>query len=383
MDIEALKNSMPDLHSAAVTDKELFEKTIDFTRPLSEYPTIKTITDFLQSTKKAVNVYSETLRLNGRVVQDAMETYLSNDSLSSSMLKAAFKTPLDFHFSLSEDKETLQKIKGTKAFELGTFIHQCILEPTKFSRAIVEPAHGLNTTDGCDKMIEFYLNILSEKNIEPPKMPIDTIGKKREFIRAIKSLADVEPVTEENYLKIQILKKRIDAYAGGVIKQLLLHSKREISVYTTDEETGLNLKVRPDALQFKENIGVDAIISIKSTSAKSLKSFFSQAAELHYDLTEGMYQEVVSKATGRDFNTTIMIMLQTVEPYHIAVLVWKPEDIEMGKYKFRNALHDAKIILDKGSVQGYDVFAEEGDFGLINMELPRWNQQEYLPKNID
>lgn len=382
MDIEVLKSSLPDLHSATVSEKEI--SAIDFTRPLNEYPTIKTITEYLLSNPTpSGNIASATLRDNGSVVQDSMEKYLDSDALSSSMLKAAFKTPLDFRFSLSEDKEELERMNKRQSFELGTFLHQCILEPTKFSRAIVEPDFKLSSHEGCDVGIAFYEGLCQEKGIPYPVVPYESLQTKKNYIEQLKRVADVQPVTEEHFLKIKILKKRVETYAGGIIKRLMLHSKREVSVYYREPETGLNLKVRPDALQFSENIGVNAIISIKSTSCENLEAFFAHAAKLHYDLSEGMYQEVVSAATGRDFNTTIMIMLQTVAPYHIAVLVWKPEDIEMGKYKFRNALHDAQVILETDSAQGYDVFSEDGDLGLINMELPRWNQREYLPKNIE
>lgn len=363
---------------------QMFEgKTIDYTRPLNEYPTAEGVVKFLiDNPKPAGNVPTESLNLNGRVVADSMEKYLENDALSSSMLKAAHKTPLDFRFALSEDKEALEELRDTKHFALGTFLHQCVLEPTKFSRAIKEPKAPLNCHDGCDAAINFYEELLTERGIELPNVPYDNIQTKRNYIDLLKTKADVEPVTDEHWHKIQILKRHIDNYGGGIIKRLLTHAKREISAYYKDDETGLDLKVRPDAIQFAENIGVNAVISIKSTACENLDAFQAQAAKMHYDLTEGMYQDIISKATGRDFNTTIMIMLQTVAPFHIAVLVWSADDIEMGKHKFRMALHNAQQILEKDSAKGYEVYAEEGNFGLIQMYLPGWNQKENLPQNI-
>lgn len=375
-------NPLPDLHSAAVSKEDFFKGVIDYTRPLSEYPKVQTIVDYLKLNIPAQHIYTESLNLYGKVVQDDMEKYLDDDSLNSSTLKAASKTPLDFQFALSEDKEELEKLKGKKHFALGTFLHQCLLEPTKFKRAIIEPDFKLSSHEGCDVGIAFYEGLCDEMRIPYPNVPVESLQTKKNYIEALKKLADIEPVEPEHKMKIDILEKRIDNYAGGIIKRLLLHSKRETSVYITDSESGLPLKVRPDAIQFKENIGVDAIISVKSTACENLDAFYSHAAKLNYDLSEGMYQEVVSAATGRDFNTTIMIMLQTVAPYHIAVLVWTPEDIEMGKYKFHNALTNAKQIVEKGSAQGLEVHAQENSFGLIEMSLPGWNQKEQLPVNI-
>lgn len=405
MNLESLKDSMPNLHSATVSETELFDKAIDFTRPLKEYPTAQFIADFIKSEVTPKHIYTESLNVDGVVVQDAMEKYLANDSLSSSMLKAALKTPLHFEFAKSEDKEELEKLKGSADhFNLGTFLHQAILEPTKFDRVIVEPTAPLNTTEGVNKAIEFWENLIKERgygviDIEDVKsdsvlehcsksvtelagLSLDKIDGKRAYVKLLKECANVEPVTEENMIKIQILKKHYQVYGNGILKRLLLHSKREISVYHTEATTGLKLKVRPDAIQFEENIGVNAIISVKSSGIEDLKAFYHQAAKLHYDLSEGMYQEVVSKATGRDFNTTIMVMLQTVAPFAIAILVWSAEDIEMGKHKYHFALNNAKEIIEKQSVKGYEVFSEAENFGLIQMSLPTWNQQEFLPRNI-
>jgi hypothetical protein len=402
--VETQTLKLPNLHSAVISDNEMLDKAIDFTRPLNEYPTVQKIAEFLRLDIKPKHIYTESLNRNGLVVQDAMEKYLDNEALSSSMFKAALKTPLHFEFAKSEDKEALEELRGNAPyFNLGTFLHQAILEPTKFSRAIVEPDYKLNTTEGVESMIKFWEDqiklkgfaVINDDEVEQSialeltkesilklGLSLDKIDGKRKYCEFLKKHSDLEPVTAENFIKIQILKKHYENYGDGILKRLLHHSKREISMYAKEPTTGLNVKIRPDAIQFEENIGVNAIISVKSSGIEDLKAFYYQAAKLHYDLSEGMYQEVATACTERDFNTTIMVMLQTVAPYAIAILVWSAEDIEMGKHKYHFALNSAKEIIEKDSVKGYEVFSEEENFGLIQMNLPNWNQQEYLPVNI-
>ncbi len=402
MSLEDLKQTLPDLHQAEVSEKEF--GNIDYTRPLNEYPTADKIANFLlgKNTKNQ-HIYTADLNINGVAVQDTMEKYLSAEALQSSHLKKALITPLHLGFSLDDDRAELEKLKEKKGyFELGTFLHQCILEPTKFSRVIVEPKFSLTSNEGVLYLTKFWEETITEQgfginsqgeqisvqdtfsealnDVAKLGLSVDKIDGKKIYLQSLKVLSNLTPVSEEHFLKIQILKKQYDNYGGGILKEILKHSKREISFYT--EENGVNLKVRPDAIQFEENIGVNAIISIKSTACEDLRAFYYNAAKLHYDLSEGMYQEVVSKVSGRDFNTTIMIMLQTVEPYGIAVLVWSAEDIEMGKYKFNIALQIAKECQEKGKYPGYEANAEENTFGLIQMELPQWNNREFLPSNI-
>ncbi|CAA7195425.1 PD-(D/E)XK nuclease-like domain-containing protein [Chryseobacterium potabilaquae] len=402
MNIENLKNSLPDLHQAEVSEKDF--DTIDYTRPLNEYPTAEKISDFLLSKNtKNIHIYTEDLNVNGIAVQDSMEKYLAKDALQSSHFKKALISPLHLGFSLDDDKAELEKLQEKKDnLELGTFLHECILEPTKFSRVIVEPKSSLASREGVETLIKFWKATIEEQGFginsqgeqipvfqtfEEAKNHVNGLGLNLEkqdglkaYYRSLVSLSGKAPVSEEHFLKIQILKKQYDRYGGGILKEILKHSKREISFYT--EQDGVELKVRPDAIQFEENIGVNAIISIKSTACEDLRAFYYNAAKLDYDLSEGMYQEIVSKVTGRDFNTTIMIMLQTVEPYGIAVFVWSGEDIEMGKYKFRTGFQIAKECQKKKHYAGYESFAEEGNFGLIQMQLPLWNNKVLLPTHI-
>ncbi|UVQ23767.1 hypothetical protein NXX60_07060 [Bacteroides thetaiotaomicron] len=58
----------------------------------------------------------------------------------------------------------------------------------------------------------------------------------------------------------------------------------EVSFYGKDEETGLNVRVRPDYFNVEENIGVNAVISFKTTRADDLGKFYYDCAKLKYEL---------------------------------------------------------------------------------------------------
>lgn len=391
---------MSALHTAE--KGSVLNKSIDYTRPLNEYPKADVISDHVNFLHDPRHIYTKTLNINGVAVQDKMDKYLTTEGLQSSHLKAALKTPLHYQFSKDDDKKSLEKFKNRKHFQLGTYLHECILEPTKFSRVIVEPKRNLASKEGVDYLIKFWketirnqefgFNEAGEKitvqeafeiaknKVRENELDIEKQDGKKCFYNALKVLSGLQSVSEEHYIKIKILKKHYDTYGNGILPKILKHSKREISFYK-QHESGLTLKCRPDAIQFEENIGVNAVISVKSTSQPDLRGFMYHAAQLHYDLSEGMYQEVVSDVTARDFNTTIMIMLQTVEPFGIAVLVWSAKDIETGKYKFRTALDIVQQCEASQTFQGYEAFAEDEN-GLINMELPAWNGKEFLPMNV-
>ncbi|MDV4026843.1 hypothetical protein CMT52_21210, partial [Elizabethkingia anophelis] len=70
MDLDSLKNSLPDLHQAEVSEKEF--GNIDYTRPLNEYPTADKIVNFLlgKNTKNQ-HIYTKDLNVDGVAVQDS------------------------------------------------------------------------------------------------------------------------------------------------------------------------------------------------------------------------------------------------------------------------------------------------------------------------
>jgi len=354
-------------------------------KDIANYPPIEDILQRLNDSAPTRNVPTQSLRVNGHCVQDSFDSYLgSSDHLSSSTLKEALKTPLNLYYSINHGwKDLLDKHRQKSSFDMGTFIHQCILEPTKFKRVVVEPKYSRSTKDGVKRLIWFWYRTIKEKQPERLREIIETsfnslmnsFGKlpgKKEFLAKIIEASGIKAVNEVQHAQIVVTHRNYMRYGGGILPRILKHSKREISFYGTDIETGLNVRVRPDALAFKENIGVDAIISVKSTRFEDLEGYYRQSANLKYELSEGMYQDVISNVTGRQFLTTLCIMVQTVPPFGVALLRWDPEDLENGKYKYRMALQTAKECIESNKFPGFDAYAESGNFGIIQMKQPAW-----------
>jgi hypothetical protein len=499
-----------------IIDKSNFE--------LGIYPPKSQFLDHLRANwKHAQRIKRSQLRVNGNVVHDEFGHYLYDTKVrldsegkvmvnnegkifgffQSSDLKAANKTPRHLFFKMADD--LLPKREQSAHFNLGEALHRCLMEPTLFSRYVVEPTASKASNSGCDVHIAFWKEklmdvciqgegnttagkerfefvmemIIHEQQLMPVSVAIDflkwvslhlenekftlyeghnfenlvflisekmksilpdgfsftgkvsddplqivlkqlslksnqTLGvskgfftaepkrdllenlketvklyldgfisisnsdvfftgleQRKSFIEALRTACGLESVNEKEYTIIKCLEMNAKTYGNGIIYKLARHAHREVSVYLDDYD-GLPLKVRPDMLQFKENIGVDAIISVKSTSSENIEKFFYDTAKYQYELSEGMYTEVVSRVTGREFRSVITIMYQTVEPWGVAVFWWKPEDIELGKHKFLQAHQTLKDTLEKGVWPGYDIYAEEGDFGVIDMALPWW-----------
>lgn len=355
-----------------------------------DYPTKEEMLDFIYSNSHTppVNIDLKELSVNGLVKRDPMEMYLKSKHISSSNLKNALKTPRSFYY----DYERVFEEKEKPCFQLGTFAHMAFLEPRLFDLVKVESKYSQSSKEGVLGMIKFYSDLLSndknyipdsEEEIPSEKWNFNDLKEYRDYKKQKCIDLGYSFISEDMSMIIKALERNYYWYGGGIIPLLLKGAYSEVSFYGKDEETGLDVRVRPDYFNIAENIGVNAVISFKTTRADDLGKFYYDCAKLKYELSEGMYQEVMSSITGRNFNVTIMIMLQTVEPFDVAVLFWAPDDLANGKYKYHYALSIVKDCFDKNWFPGYDAKAEEGARGIIDMQLPEWSKKMLHPVAID
>lgn len=354
--------------SAAATDCEVGDMSaslqFDHTK-YSDYDFVVDCLNNLPNRKKRVS--RKTLGVNGRVVADAMPTYLANPATSSSALKEVLKTPR--HYLIYQDPR-LKKEKNH--FTLGTFCHSAFLEPRKFDLARVEPDYALNTKEGIANMIEWY-----QEELALPASDLRDVSMValREMLASLKQKfteAGMIAVSADHKQIIEVIRRAYKIYGGGILPKLLRLADSEVSFYANDPDTGLKVKVRPDGLLLEENAGFNAVISLKTTSAETLDQFARDATKYRYDLSEGMYLDVISHVTGRKFTATIMVVLQTVHPYQVMMLYWSPEDLESGRYKYHQAINTLAECKRNNNYPSFDSFAEEGAKGLIRFELPAY-----------
>lgn len=324
-------------------------------------------------------VSPKALSVNGRVVADRMDKYLAHAGESSSLLKEALKSPR--HYYIARHMEL--KPRNTHHFDFGTFVHSAVLEPTKFAKVKILPDVNLSTTEGCRTLIRYYWELLGMQG------DVDIldykIGALRETIAELSDQASAAGYTfvkaDDNQI-INIIRICYMTYGDGILPKLMRYVQPETSMYGVDAATGLRVKIRPDGLLLEENFGVNAILSIKTTSAPSVEAFYRDCAKFRYELSEGMYLKVASEITGRRFTATLMLMIQNVAPFQMALIFWDAEDLQIGKYKYAQSMDIVKQCRDAKRWDGFDALAEAGAFGIIQGKLPSYIKNELSPQYV-
>lgn len=365
----------PDLSAATAETADLGGLRFDDT----QYADYEELTQKLgELPAKKRHILRAALSVNGKVSNDSMEKYLSARSyVSSSELKEVLKTPRHY----LQYRDPVVK-RDAKHFELGTFAHSAFLEPKKFDKVRVEPAASLSTKDGIMSMIEWYCTELCRPL---PDLRIMKMNELRDELAALREEFDKAgfvSVSAEQKTIIECIRIAYKTYAGGILPRLLKLADAETSFYATDPASGINVRIRPDGLFLEENVGFNGILSLKTTSCQSIDAFARDCAKYMYDLSEGMYLDVASHVTGRQFTATIMVSLQTVAPYQIFMLWWSPESLESGKYKYHHALEVLAECRAKDYYPAFDSFAEEGGHGLIKFDLPNYAKLSVNEQNV-
>ena len=235
-------------------------------------------------------------------------------------------------------------MKNAKHFEFGTFVHSAVLEPEKFDKVKIMPEANLSRLEDCCMMVRYLSDILMlTPDVSIKEWKIQAL---RDEIKRLFEIAHEQGysfIKAEDAQIIDIIRAGFNTYGGGILPKLMKYVHPETSMYGVDQSTGLQVKIRPDGMLLAEDFGINAILSVKTTSASSVDAFIADCARYRYELSEGMYLKVASEITGRPFTATLMLMIQNVVPFQIALLFWDAEDLQ----KFPLSHFCPETIVDK------------------------------------
>lgn len=246
-------------------------------------------------------------------VKDSFDSYLGNKkSISASDCKNFMKSPMYYYFNKYEEKKV---IRG-RHFAVGSALHESILEPHKFfDNYVIQPKFDLRTKAGKEGFELF-----------------DSENKGKVLL----TQDEMEMITKicESALKNQTL------------MELISDSHKELSIYTTDDITGLNIKLRPDIY----SINKSTITDLKSCMDSSPKAFKGNVYSFGYSLTNAFYCDFAKK------ENYVFAALEKESPYQVTLYQLSDEMIEYGRQQYRTALDLLKWSYDNNYWCDYSEF---------------------------
>ena len=240
------------------------------------------------------------------------------DSVSCSGLKHLLRSPAHFQAYLNNREEGKPNI--------GTALHCAVLEPEVF-----EETYTFFTGDRRGKAFTAF----AENNV----------GK--------------IVLSEKEWITVNRMVNAIMTFDEFPLWEALRRSKREMSVFWADEETGVQCRVRFDAL-----CSPFAILDLKTTTDARPEMFIKQAVRLDYDLQVAMYTEAARRFTGEllEFN---FVAVEEDDPNGVWLMPAGQSMLDNGWRKFRKALELYKRCSETGVWPKYTN-------ARTTLELPRY-----------
>ncbi|ECR4399109.1 exodeoxyribonuclease VIII [Salmonella enterica subsp. enterica] len=311
--------------------------------------------------------------------------YHAANGISSSMIKDARVSLMYYHGR--HVARTIER-EETDALFFGTLVHALTLEPEKFDdEYIVFPG----VPDEAFTTIDSLKTFIREYNASKPKAEqLKLTGKKEDLQEAVRSVnpdaifADeyerhwratyigYRVVSQEDYDLLRAIHTAI--YAHPNAGKLLRHPGRsvEVSYFGIDEDTGLEVRIRPD-LEVTID-GVRIALDLKTISAGKIKEaqlrqkLHREIIDRDYHVSAAMYCEV------GEFDQFLWIFVNKDRGHHWCAVVEASSDLlSLGLLEYRQTIRRISTALDTGdwSAPITDFTDELTDFDARRLEALR------------
>ncbi|CAH3667519.1 Exodeoxyribonuclease 8 [Citrobacter freundii] len=314
------------------------------------------------------------------------EVYHGANGISSTQVKDA-RVSLMFYHGRHVTK-TIRR-ESSEALTFGSLAHTLALEPEKLHEEFAVfpgiPAEAFTTTDSMKAFIR-------EFNADKPKAEqLKLTGKKEELQAAIRAVSpeaifadEFEQQWRDSVDGKTILSREQLTLATAIQQALLNHESAgkllrhpsrsvETSYFGMDDETGLEVRVRPD-LEVQIN-GVRIGVDLKTISMGRVKQD-GLRAKLHreiidrdYHLSAGMYCSVA------DFDQFFWIFVNKDEGYHWVAVIEASEDLlDLGLLEYQRTMRALANAYDTDCWSApitEDYTDELNDFDLRRLEALR------------
>lgn len=258
------------------------------------------------------------------------EDYHASEGESKSQLATMAVSPLNY-FRMNRDPNRPARAETTGQ-RAGTLLHTLVLEPDTFPERY---AIGPDVSRATKAWKEWEAEL--SRGITPIKP-----DEYQEALAQAKSLRE-----------------------HGEFAQLLAHGKAEVSIYWTDEDTGLRCRCRPDWMHETPD---GWILPDVKTGPAAPHYFKSQVARLTYHGQAAFYSAGVEAATGKPVLGFVFGVVETTYPYLSGCYLLDDDSLAAGQRWYRRQLDRVAECESKGEWPGYE--------GVQLLSLPAWAMED-------
>lgn len=268
---------------------------------------------------------------------------------SATQLKMAKKSLKEFGWYI---QGKIKPIEGSH-LDFGNAFELALLDRANFEKEVAIEQDAL----WIDKALK-----------DNPKLskPRASVVYKAECEKFLAENKDKYIVSGESYTALEHMLE--SCMQDAVVQKLIANTEYQLSLFWTDEESGLRLKTRPDICKRKKN----SIVNLKTAVDGSPKAFYRDMANYDYPL-QACIEITGCLKTGlmESVDNYFWLVVEKEAPYNATVYEFTKEDIEWGMDLLRYVINKTKRAIDENFFPGYSDQADN-KFGIIQAQIPLW-----------
>jgi hypothetical protein len=186
----------------------------------------------------------------------------------------------------------------------------------------------------------------------------------REFQIGRAGMYAVPDKGDESYETIEQM--LASCYQDKVVQGLIKNTEYQVSLFWTDEQTGLRLKTRPDICKRKKNV----VVNVKTTLDGSPKAFSKDLVKYDYPLQAA--QEITGcLKTGlmESVDAYFWLVVEKCPPYNATIYEFAEEDIKASVDEFHWLVSKIQRAGEENLFPGYSDKADN-QHGILRAEIP-------------
>lgn len=287
---------------------------------------------------------------NGIYTDLSIEAYHANRThLSATQIKYARQSPKHFNYYINGK---MPKVDGAH-FGFGNAFELALLAPDEYLQKVAV----LPDAEWVDSLKDEY------------KSPRSTNKYKAlhdEFMSANKGKYIIADTGEHSFETIEEMLS--SCYQDKIIQGLIKNTEYQLSLFWTDEETGLNLKTRPDFCKRKKNV----IVNVKTILDGSPDGFMRELVKYDYPL-QAMMEITGCLRTGamEQVDNYFWLVVEKVAPYNATIYEFEQEDIARVSDTLAFTLSRIKKSQEQNLFPGYTDLAMN-EYGIMTAKIPTW-----------
>lgn len=186
------------------------------------------------------------------------------------------------------------------------------------------------------------------------------------FIQANQGKYLINDTGDESYETIECMLE--SCYQDQAIQGLIKNTEYQLSLFWTDEETGIGLKTRPDICKRKKNV----IVNVKTAVDGSPRKFSRELAEHDYPLQAAIeITGCLRSGLMENVDLYYWLVVEKVAPYNATIYEFSQQDISASMDELRYLLNKIRKAKEEEKFPGYSERADN-PYGILVAEIPAY-----------